>query len=88
MNSIDDAELARDCDRVLRRVEAGESFDIVRDGRAVAHLAPIAARRRFVPAEDFARLFGTLPPMDSAAFWRDVSAGIDFDLRDPYERRS
>ena len=87
MPAIDAHDLARDCDRVLERVAAGESFDIVRDGRTVARLAPSTGRRQFVPVDEFKRLFGDVPPIDYAAFRRDVDQGIDFDLHDPYERR-
>lgn len=83
-------ELGRDCDRVLARVAAGEEFDVMIGGRRVARLTPVARspRRRFVPVEEFERLFATLPPGDWQSFRRDVSEGIDHGLHDPYAPRS
>ncbi len=34
---------------LLRRVEAGEEIEILKDGRPVAKLVPLSRRRRWVP---------------------------------------
>lgn len=46
-------ELRNDVSSVMRRVEAGESFDVTRHGRAVARLVPIARERRMKSMAEF-----------------------------------
>jgi prevent-host-death family protein len=50
-------ELRNDTRGLLRRVEAGEELIITVDGRAVARLAGISQRPRFISREEFARRF-------------------------------
>lgn len=88
MATIPQRELRNNVSDVLRRAEAGEEFEITVDGRPVARLTGIVGRRRFVPAEEFMRLFATPFAPDWESFRRDVSEGIDHDLHDPYEPRS
>lgn len=88
--TISDVDLQERTSEFLRRAKAGEQFEITRDGRSVAYLTGITAGwRRWVPVEDFMRLFDvSSPPMNWKAFVKDVSEGIDHEIRDPYERRS
>lgn len=88
MATIPQRELRNNVSEVLRRAEAGEEFEITVDGRPVARLTGIVGRRRFVPAEEFMRLFDTPFAPDLERFRRDVSEGIDHDVHDPYEPRS
>ena len=88
MATIPQRELRNNCSEVLRRAESGEDFEITVDGRPVARLTGITGRRRWVPVEDFMRLFATPHHPDWESFKRDVSEGIDFDVHDPWERHS
>jgi antitoxin (DNA-binding transcriptional repressor) of toxin-antitoxin stability system len=60
---------------ILRRVEAGESFVVMRDGRPVADLVPHA-----VPpsprktAREMQEEFRQLPPIDVEQWYRDRKA--------------
>lgn len=87
MATIPQRELRNNCSEVLRRAEAGEEIEITVDGRPVARLTGIPGRRRFVPAEEFMRLFDIAGPRDTT-FFEDVSEGIDHQPHDPYEQRS
>ena len=53
MKTIPQRELRNSISKVLRSVESGERMQITVDGRPVAELAPVGARRRtFVPREE------------------------------------
>lgn len=88
MATIPQRELRNNVSDVLRRAEAGEEFEITVDGRPVARLIGITAPRRWVPVEEFMRIFAVPDHPDLESFRRDVSEGIDFDLHDPWERHS
>ncbi|WP_024803825.1 type II toxin-antitoxin system Phd/YefM family antitoxin [Nocardia sp. BMG51109] len=47
---------------VLRRTEAGEAIEIVRDDRPVARVVPLPRRRQWVPATEILRELGRLGP--------------------------
>ena len=68
-------DLRNEGGRVLDRVERGEIITITRNGRPVAELRPLPRRARSL-AELNAR-FAQLPPMDEAAFRRDLDALVD-----------
>ena len=74
MRTIPQRELRNDIARVLREVEAGESFEVTVDGRPVAQLLPIVRRRRFVPREELERILRTVP-LD-AGFQRDIDEAL------------
>jgi antitoxin (DNA-binding transcriptional repressor) of toxin-antitoxin stability system len=68
---------------LLRRVQAGETVDIVRDGVAIASLTPPrlphgAARERLV------EIFAGADQIDREDFLADLDAVADAGLRDPY----
>ena len=88
MATIPQRELRNNCSEVLRRAEAGEQFEITVDGRPVARLTGISSRRRWVPVEEFMRLFATPLHPDWESFKRDIDQGIDWGIHDPYERRA
>jgi prevent-host-death family protein len=46
---------------ILARVAAGESFTVTVRGEPVAELRPVLRRRRFVPRQEFHRLFDAAP---------------------------
>lgn len=85
MVTISQRELRNDLASILRRVEAGEEFEIAVDGRPVARLSGIGTRRRFVPAEEFIALF-TIPGPADTTFFDDIAEGVEQAPDDPFER--
>jgi prevent-host-death family protein len=47
---------------ILRRVEAGEEFEVLHNNRAVARLVPVRTRRRWIPASELADHLRKLGP--------------------------
>jgi prevent-host-death family protein len=47
---------------VLRRVEAGEEIEVLRDNRPVAKIIPISRRRQWIPAFEVTRELTRLGP--------------------------
>jgi prevent-host-death family protein len=70
-DSIGQRELRNDSGAIMRRVEAGESFVVTRNGRPIADLVPHAPEQE--PAErtlgELQDIFRGLPPVD-AEQWR------------------
>jgi len=60
----------------MRRLDAGESFVVTRNGVPVGELTPLR-RLRFVAAESVAQLFRTAPPVDGDELRRDLDAIAD-----------
>jgi len=80
---IPQRELRNHTADVLRRVEAGERIEITVNGRPVAELGPIDARREFVPSDELRRMFaGVLPADDPLA---EELRQTDTPARDPFE---
>lgn len=50
MVAIPARDLRNNTAEVLRRVEAGEEIEVLRDNRPVAKIIPFSRRRRWVPA--------------------------------------
>lgn len=72
------ADLQHDSEEIIRALEAGESFLLTHDGVPVGEIVPIE-RHTFVPAEDVARLFSGLRPINYGRFRRDLDEYIDQD---------
>jgi prevent-host-death family protein len=47
---------------VLRRVEAGEEIEVLKDNRPVAKIVPLPRRRRWLPAAEVIRELARLGP--------------------------
>lgn len=75
---ISQRELRNDSGEIMRRVEAGESFVVTRNGVPVGELVPIRPRR-FVPTAIAAAAFAGADPIDAEQFRRDVDAHLDQD---------
>ncbi len=77
-------ELRNDVAKVIRRVEAGESLDVTRNGVCVAHITPIRDRGRWKSVDEF-RASAHLSPSDPElmALIHDVRRG---EFMDPFER--
>lgn len=52
MNAIPARDLRNHTAEVLRRVEAGEVLDVLKDNRPVAKIIPMPTRREWVPANE------------------------------------
>ena len=70
--TISQRQLRNDNAEIMRRVEAGESFVVTRNGRPVADLVPHGdppGRRR--TGRDMQEEFRQLPPLDVEQWYRD-----------------
>ena len=90
---IGQRELRNDNAEIMRRVEAGESFTVTRNGRPVADLIPHqadrAVRRRTVG--ELQAEFRRMTPVDGARWHReraesDAVFGPDDPCEDPWSR--
>ncbi len=78
MAEIAQRELRNDNAEIIRRVEAGESFVVTRNGVPVAELRPLpAGRQRIVPREHLATVARRLEPLDVPLFRSDLDAVAD-----------
>lgn len=80
MRSIPQRELRNDISRILREVDAGESFEVTVDGRPVARIVPIEQRRTFVPWQQVEKLLREAP-LDPG-FARDIDEALDQTIDD------
>lgn len=62
MASIPARDLRNHTAEVLRRVEAGEEIEVLRDNRPVAKLVPLSQRRTWIPALEVVRELQRLGP--------------------------
>jgi len=73
-------ELRNDNAEVIRRVEAGETFVVTRNGVPVAELRPLpAGRQRVVHRDRLAEVARRLDPIDAARYRADLD-----DVADPW----
>ena len=77
---ISQRELRNSSGEILRRVDAGETFVITRNGVPVAELGPLR-RRHFVPMEEVLEAFRGMPHIDYERFRADLDAFADPDWR-------
>jgi prevent-host-death family protein len=62
MGVIPARDLRNHTAEVLRRVEAGEEIEVLRDNRPVAKIIPCSWRRRWLPASEISRQLLSLGP--------------------------
>ncbi|MGH3305805.1 MAG: type II toxin-antitoxin system Phd/YefM family antitoxin [Streptosporangiaceae bacterium] len=62
MNAIPARDLRNHTAEILRRVEAGEEIEVLRDNRPVAKIIPLPWRRRWLPAPEIVRELASLGP--------------------------
>jgi prevent-host-death family protein len=62
MSAIPARDLRNHTAEVLRRVEAGEEIEVLRDNRPVAKIIPLSWRRRWLPASEISRELLSLGP--------------------------
>ncbi|QGK68448.1 type II toxin-antitoxin system prevent-host-death family antitoxin [Allosaccharopolyspora coralli] len=92
MTVIGQRELRNDNAEIVRRVEAGESFTVTRNGKPVADLVPHrpSTKRRSIPTAEVAALLAETP-VDVEAWHEDIAAADSFfgpdELDDPWRDR-
>ncbi|WP_328291154.1 type II toxin-antitoxin system prevent-host-death family antitoxin [Kineococcus sp. NBC_00420] len=93
MQSINARDLRNDYARVLREVEAGESFTVTNRGRPVAEIAPVGAfsarlggggPRDAVPLSEVVGALHFMGPGKAMELRREVDETLDTDARDPF----
>jgi prevent-host-death family protein len=62
MKTIPARDLRNHTAEVLRRVEAGEEIEVLRDNRSVARIIPISRRRQWLPAPEIGHELARLGP--------------------------
>jgi prevent-host-death family protein len=62
VNAIPARELRNNTAEILRRVEAGEEIEVLRDNRPVAKIIPLSWRRRWLPASEVVGELAELGP--------------------------
>jgi prevent-host-death family protein len=62
MTAIPARDLRNHTAEVLRRVEAGEEIEVLRDNRPVARIIPLSRRRRWLPAAEIMQELARLGP--------------------------
>ena len=73
---ISQRELRNESGRIMRSLDAGESFVVTRNGEPVGELTPLR-RHRFVRAEAAVELFRNAPAIDLDRLRRDLDALAD-----------
>jgi prevent-host-death family protein len=73
MSQVPARDLRNRTAEVLRRVEAGEEIEVLRDNRPVARIIPISRRPQWIPASEVVRELSRLGP---------DTTGLSDDLRD------
>jgi len=62
---------------IMDAVEAGQSFTVTRDGRAIGELVPLRRRRRFVSRAEFVSMSRSASAIDPDAFRADQDAATE-----------
>jgi prevent-host-death family protein len=65
MNAIPARDLRNRTAEVLRRVEAGEEIEVLKDNRPIAKIVPLSRRRQWLPASEVSRELARLGPDDT-----------------------
>ncbi|RTL68877.1 MAG: type II toxin-antitoxin system prevent-host-death family antitoxin [Pseudonocardiaceae bacterium] len=72
--TISQRDLRNDNAEIMRRVEAGETFTVTRNGKPVAEIVPLAVPRPRVTVGEAMRLLAELPPIDPEQWRREREA--------------
>ena len=76
---ISQRELRNDSGEIMRRLDAGETFVVTRNGVPVGELLPLR-RHRFVAAETAVAMFRSAPKVDYTTFRADLDAAASQDI--------
>ena len=69
--SFTQRDLRNQSGKILRRLDQGESFIVIRNGAQAGELTPLR-RHRFVTAEGVVSIFKDAPPLDPNRFRADL----------------
>jgi prevent-host-death family protein len=75
MAAIPARDLRNRTAEILRRVEAGEEIEVLKDNRPVAKIIPLPWRRRWLPASEVASELLRLGP-DTTGLAEDLAAAL------------
>jgi antitoxin (DNA-binding transcriptional repressor) of toxin-antitoxin stability system len=73
MKEINQRQLRNDSGEIMRGLDEGETYVVMRNGTPVGELTPLR-RHRFVPAETAIAMFRGAPSVDYADLRRDLDA--------------
>jgi prevent-host-death family protein len=62
MSTVPARDLRNRTAEILRRVEAGEEIEVLKDNRPVARIVPLVSRRTWVPAAELMHELARLGP--------------------------
>jgi prevent-host-death family protein len=82
MSAIPARDLRNHTAEVLRRVEAGEEIEVLKDNRPIAKIVPLPRRRQWVPAAEVGHELARLGPDTTglAQQLRETLTGTTDDL--------
>lgn len=69
-------ELRNQSGEIMRALDRGEEFTLIRNGKPVGELRPVE-RRHFSAREDVVKAFADVPEIDFERFRADIDAYID-----------
>ncbi|MEU2036920.1 type II toxin-antitoxin system Phd/YefM family antitoxin [Nocardia amamiensis] len=75
MTALPARDLRNHTAEVLRRVEAGEEIEILKDNRPVAKIVPLPRRRQWVPAAEVIQELRRLGP-DTTGLRQELRAAL------------
>jgi prevent-host-death family protein len=75
MSAIPARDLRNHTAEILRRVEAGEEIEVLRDNRPVAKIIPLPWRRRWLPAPEITAELVRLGP-DTTGLAADLAEAL------------
>jgi antitoxin (DNA-binding transcriptional repressor) of toxin-antitoxin stability system len=71
MKEISQRQLRNDSGEIMRGLDEGETYVVMRNGTPVGELTPLR-RHRFVPTETAIAMFRGAPPVDYVRLRRDL----------------
>lgn len=75
MSTVPARDLRNRTAEILRRVEAGEEIEVLKDNRPIARIVPLTSRRTWVPAAEIMHELGRLGP-DSTGLAEELRATL------------
>jgi antitoxin (DNA-binding transcriptional repressor) of toxin-antitoxin stability system len=77
---ITQRQLRNDSGEIMRRLDAGDSFVVTRNGAPVGELRPLR-RQPFVPVAEVTAVFRGAPSVDADRFRSDLDRFVEQDAR-------
>lgn len=82
MTAIPARDLRNHTAEVLRRVEAGEEIEVLKDNRPIAKIVPLPRRRQWVPAAEVGHELARLGP-DTTGLAQELRETLTETTDDP-----